>query len=176
MAKKDIRELSGKFASLTGRDIFGPHDEIDTAEHEEYKMLVLSHGEVIGFVMADGRPFLSIKGVLKYKPEKAYVTVDMGAVKFVANGADIMAPGIVDADPAIKKDDFVWIRDVNNKRPLAVGIALVDAGGMGKGKSGKAVKSMHYVGDEIWNLSTEAKKQEKPAAAEAQEEEPEIQE
>jgi len=64
-----------------------------------------------------------------------------------------MAPGIVDADPEIKTGDAVWVRDQNNKRPLLVGVALMDGPAMVAGKGGKAVKTVHYVGDKIWNLA-----------------------
>ena len=58
-----------------------------------------------------GRLMLTLHGVLALKPEKRWITVDMGAVKFLANGADVMAPGIVDADPEIEPEDMVWVRD-----------------------------------------------------------------
>jgi len=78
------------------------------------------------------------------------ITVDMGAVKFVVNGADIMRPGIVAIDPKIKKDGVISIIDVNNKKPLAVGIALYGAAEMEKMSSGKVIKNIHYFGDSIW--------------------------
>ena len=76
----------------------------------------------------------------------------MGAVKFVTNGADIMAPGIVDADDTIAVDDSVWICDETHKKPLAVGIALKSGIEMVQQEKGKAVKMIHHVGDELWNL------------------------
>lgn len=100
---------------------------------------------------AEAAGFLTVRGLLAYKPQARYVTVDMGAVKFVANGADIMAPGIVDADKALQPGDWCWIRDERNKQPLAVGKAIVPGAAMIKGK-GKAVKSVHYLGDKLWNV------------------------
>ena len=76
----------------------------------------------------------------------------MGAIKFVINGADIMAPGIVDADNKIKENDQVWICDEKNNKPLAVGIALMTGAQMIIKKKGKAVKIIHHVGDNIWNF------------------------
>ena len=80
------------------------------------------------------------------------IIVDMGAVKFVVNGADVMRPGIVEIEEGIVKNDFVAVVDVNNKKPLAVGIALYDAYEMKGMKNGKAVKNIHYVGDELWQV------------------------
>ncbi|MBA3044060.1 RNA-binding protein, partial [archaeon] len=68
------------------------------------------------------------------------------------NGADIMAPGVVDADSSVKKNDLVWVRDEKYKKALAVGIALMDAEEMINAKKGKAVLSIHYIGDKIWRM------------------------
>jgi PUA domain protein len=90
-----------------------------------------------------------VRVLLAAKPTRGYVTVDMGAVKFVNNGADIMGPGIVEADPALLPGALVWVRDERNKRPLAVGEALVPGPEMPK-QPGKKVKNLHRVGDEFW--------------------------
>ena len=79
------------------------------------------------------------------------ITADMGAVKFVCSGADIMRPGITCIDENISKDDTVIIIDEKNKKALAVGIALEDAETMNNAKQGKAIKNIHWVGDKIWN-------------------------
>jgi len=78
--------------------------------------------------------------------------VDMGAVKFVYNGADVMAPGIVKADASIAIGDFVWVRDERNLRPLAVGEALMSGAEMGASEKGKSVRSIHHVGDDLWRM------------------------
>lgn len=76
----------------------------------------------------------------------------MGAVKFVTNGADIMSPGIVEADDDIDVGNIVVIEDMNNHKPLAIGESLISGAEMVESSKGKAIKSIHYVGDEIWNL------------------------
>jgi PUA domain protein len=76
----------------------------------------------------------------------------MGAVKFVYNGADVMAPGVVDADSSISQGDLAWVRDEKNLRPLAVGIALMNGDEMTSENVGKALESIHHVGDAIWQL------------------------
>ena len=81
--------------------------------------------------------------------------VDMGAVKFVTNGADVMAPGIVDADLDIEDGNSVWICDQQHRKPLAVGSALMNGEDMKNKSSGKAVKIIHYIGDELWNFIKE---------------------
>jgi len=75
-----------------------------------------------------------------------------------------MGPGIVAADLEIKEGDLVWIRDVKNFRPLAVGRALVPAEIMARKNKGKAVASIHHVGDKLW-LVDEEKEPEKEEPA-----------
>jgi len=80
------------------------------------------------------------------------ITIDMGAIKFIINGADLMRPGITDFDQKIKKDDIICIIDINNKKPIAVGIALFNAPQMQLMTSGKVIKNIHYIGDDLWNF------------------------
>ena len=79
------------------------------------------------------------------------VVVDMGAVKFVIDGADIMRPGVVDVEE-FNADEFVSVVDVNNKKPLAIGLALFSSKEIEAYKTGRVVKNIHYVGDEIWSI------------------------
>lgn len=107
-------------------------------------------GKIIG-IEEKGGFMITLRGVLELAPTKKWVTVDMGAVRFLANGADVMSPGIVDADEGIDVDDMVWVRDEKNMRPLCIGRALLQGSEMRTVNTGKAIKTIHYVGDPIWN-------------------------
>ena len=76
----------------------------------------------------------------------------MGAIPYVTRGAAVMVPGIVAADERIKKGDYVVIVDEKHDKPVAIGIALMDANEISKEKSGKAIKTIHYVGDRWWEF------------------------
>ena len=76
----------------------------------------------------------------------------MGAVKFVASGADIMRPGVVDIPEEISEGELITIVDENNKKPLAIGKALFNSKDMQELSTGKCIESVHYIGDAIWNL------------------------
>ncbi len=91
--------------------------------------------------------FLQENNVLKK------ITIDMGAVKFIVNGADVMRPGIKEIEDGIKKDDVIVIIDEKNKKPLAVGIALFSTAEIKAMGSGKVIKNIHYVGDEVWKFA-----------------------
>ncbi|GAI41538.1 unnamed protein product [marine sediment metagenome] len=81
------------------------------------------------------------------------IVVDMGAIKFVTNGADIMRPGITKIEPSIKKGDIVRIADETHDRILAVGQATFDAREMEKKTSGKVVKNLHTIKDPVWKFA-----------------------
>ncbi|WP_340818804.1 RNA-binding protein [Methanolobus sp. WCC4] len=123
--------------------------KFETANIDD-QSLVLVDGEPLLFQI-EGFYFPTIKGVLKLGLMKNVVTVDSGAVRFVVNGADIMCPGIVNADPDIKENDLVIVIEEAHSKPLAIGRALMPGPEM-KGNKGKGVKSIHYVGDKLWNL------------------------
>ena len=81
-----------------------------------------------------------------------YATVDMGAINFVIKGADIMSPGIVDADKTIEPGETIIVIEEGHKKPLAIGISLISGEEMIENDKGKAIKNLHYVGDPIWEL------------------------
>jgi len=150
LSRKEAKALEQEMISSAGFVPFPPDSQIDVAETDKWTV-IMEGSDVVG-IYIDDRPFPTLKGLLKTTPAGSHVTVDMGAVKFIANGADVMSPGIVEADEAIREGDIVWVRDVNNKKPIAVGIALKSGADMVRVKQGKAVKTLHYVGDEIWSI------------------------
>jgi len=154
LRRKEISAIAQHLDEAFGTSSFNENDTVDMAEGPGFDA-VLVDGKVLA-VVADGEPYLTVRGLLKYGATRRFVTVDMGAVKFIANGADVMGPGIVSADPSIAEGDYVWIRDERNQRPMAVGRALVPGEAMVAKDKGKAVKSVHYVGDRIWMLDEKA--------------------
>lgn len=99
----------------------------------------------------DGEPFVTVRGANAYPPSEHVVTVDAGAVQFVSNGADVMRPGIVDADETIEPGDFVVINEETHGKFLAVGKAMVDGDEM-LGDDGRVVESIHHVGDDLYEF------------------------
>lgn len=85
------------------------------------------------------------------------IVVDFGAVRYVANGADVMRPGITKIDPSIKKGDIVRIIEETKNRALAVGKALYDASDMEIKSSGKVIKNLHTIQDSVWEFEKQFK-------------------
>lgn len=132
-----------------------PEDETPVDQAEAGEMRVLLRDDVaIALVLAE-TVVPTVRGLLVFPAQRRFVTVDMGAVPFVYNGADVMAPGIVEADPAIRVGDYVWVRDEKNRRPLAVGRAIMDGSTMAREERGKAIETVHHVGDDLWRLGEE---------------------
>lgn len=143
---KEIKKELGYYGAL-----ISSKSNVELLETDEYDYILVDGEPYI--IMIDNKPYPTLKAILANDDlENKTVVVDMGAVRFVTNGADIMSPGIVDADGDIVKGDVVVIVDVNNKKPLAIGESLISGPEMVESSKGKAVESLHYVGDDIWNL------------------------
>lgn len=151
MREKDAARLIESLAEHFGMpDPFPP--SVERADAGDFDVLI-HNGRIIAFIRREPERIApTCRLLMQKKPTKKWITVDMGAVKFVNNGADVMAPGITEADPGIQPGDLVWIRDEKNKVPLAVGEAVIPGAQMPRGPKGKAVKSLHRVGDEMWSL------------------------
>jgi PUA domain protein len=150
LRKKESSELIEYLNSYSGTDI--EEKRIDIVNDE-----FLASDEIFAFFV-DGKPYLTIKGAAIHRPSKKVVVVDGGAIRFVSGGADIMAPGVVEADESIKAGDIVYIADEKNRRVVAIGKALVDADKMLEGRKeerrGKVIKNLHWVGDKIWKATS----------------------
>ncbi len=139
-------ELGEEFASL----LKGERFEILTTDAD------------INLILVDGIPTLLEKKVLfptlkvfltiDCRTLTHHVTVDMGAVPYVTNGADIMRPGITDIDEAVEKGDFVVITEERHGKPLAIGETLYSGKEINQMHQGKVIENIHYVGDKLWNL------------------------
>lgn len=150
--KSQVTDLIG-----TLRDEIGPSAELFAAKSLE----VLETGTQMHIYLVDKEPFLiekdgvlfpSLKGALARPFPERRVVVDMGAISFVVNGADIMRPGIKSVSPDVKAGRPVQIVDERHGKPLALGISLFDAEDLLSQEKGKVVKTFHHVGDEIWNI------------------------
>jgi PUA domain protein len=97
-------------------------------------------------------PTLLFKDVFGFLPR---VVVDMGAVPYVCNGADIMAPGILRFEGEFVKGDMVLVVDEKYGKPIAVGEIHYSADEVAGVKRGAVVKNIHYVGDKIWKTIRE---------------------
>ncbi|MFC6753267.1 RNA-binding protein [Halorubrum tibetense] len=147
----DIRDIREAIADHLGVDIDGETFESVEFVDAEYQ-LVLVDGDPAVFYVDDDEPFLTVRGANNTEPQTGVVTVDAGAISFVSDGADVMRPGIVEADASIRDGDLVVIAEETHGKVLAVGRAMVDGDEM-VGDSGKVIESIHHVGDELYEFA-----------------------
>jgi len=76
------------------------------------------------------------------------IVVDLGAIRFVTNGADIMRPGITHIDDEVIEGTLVVIVEERNGAPLAFGVAMYDAVDMRNMDNGRVVTNLHHLKDE----------------------------
>jgi PUA-domain protein len=151
LKQKEMRALREQMQGVFGEvELWPEAAAVESGEVADHQVVIVD-GVVHGLVR-EGMPFLSVRGLLAYRPATRFVTVDMGAVRFVHNGADVMAPGIVGADPELKEGDWCWIRDERNQQPLGVGVCRMTGPAMVAERAGKAVQSVHHLGDKLWDL------------------------
>ena len=94
-------------------------------------------------------PFLTEISTLDKFP---YVQVDMGAVKFICKGANLMRPGIKKFSKFSKKDIVCIVEESQNKF-LAVGKSEVDSSELENMDKGEVLKNLHYISDKSWEVS-----------------------
>jgi PUA-domain protein len=150
LKKKEVREIINKLKSNFNYNFFNIDSVVEIGFYENTQFVFIENKPY--FMFYTDRIVFTLSGLYKYKPNNKQVIVDMGAVKFVAKGADVMSPGIVDADKNIQPDDIVWICDEKNKKPLALGVAIISGEEMIKKEKGKAISIFHYVGDKLWDF------------------------
>jgi PUA domain protein len=133
----------------------GVEFEADTVEKVELEGdgpdVVLVDGDPLVFYVGDD-PFVTVAGANRLEPTRGVVTVDAGAISFVSDGADVMRPGVVDADDDVAEGDLVVVNEESHGKFLAVGRALTDGADM-VGESGRVVESLHHVGDDLYEFT-----------------------
>lgn len=108
--------------------------------------IITGDGLKILKVNEDYLPFLSEIEMLEKFPT---VTVDMGAVKFMCKGANLMRPGIKKFTE-FEKDKIVCIVEESRHKFLAVGKSLVSSSELETMEKGEIIRNMHYISDRFW--------------------------
>lgn len=142
MRSKDARKLLQNLSSVYGEL---EAKKVEVAEFDEKKIYIFD--DVMEFIEDEDGLYPYLGGsYLDFLPR---VVVDMGAIRFVCNGADIMAPGIEEVDE-FDEGSIVVIRDVTHGKALAIGKARKSSAEIFSNKKGKVIQNLHYVGDKLW--------------------------
>jgi len=146
----EIRDIEARLADGLGVDVDGDQYEFVELDGTAFDLVLVDGDRDVLYV--DDDPFLTVRGLNAHPPNRRVVTVDAGAIEFVSDGADVMRPGIVDADEAIAPGDLVAVVEATHGKALAVGRALV-AGDQMAGDEGRVVESVHHVGDDLYEFA-----------------------
>lgn len=146
----EVSELREGIEAAFGVDLSGETFEaVEFADSD--RRIVLVDGEPTIIRTPEG-PVLTVRAANARDPDRRIIVVDAGAVAFVSDGADVMRPGIVDADADIAPGDPVLIAEETHEKILAVGRARVPGDDM-LGDQGKVIDSIHHVGDDLYQYS-----------------------
>jgi PUA domain protein len=128
--------------------MFGSKAGVEVVEADFGELLLFDGKPVLFKVCNVVLPTLTAAEIIAHLPK---AVVDMGAVRFVCNGADVMAPGIVRYEGTFGKGDLIVVVDVTHGKPLALGETMLTSEEAKATKKGPVIKSRHYVSDKVWN-------------------------
>ena len=135
---KTVSEIWGiEFPKIKNLKVYQISDEAQIITGKGIKILKIDD---------DYLPFLSETDTLEKFPN---VMVDMGAVKFMCKGANVMRPGIKKFTE-FEKDKIVCIVEESQHKFLAVGKAMVSSLELENMEKGEVVKNLHYISDKFW--------------------------
>ena len=153
LSKKDKKILRENLENIYGERIASfienntPLEEIKTSEG----IFFVNEGK-IWFFDYEGKKIPSIHYLRINQLHLSKIIVDTGAIRFITNGADVMAPGIVYFDQNIVKDSVISIHEEKADSLLGIGISLMDYESFQKTKQGRVIKTIHHLKDDIWSF------------------------
>jgi PUA domain protein len=153
LSKKDKKQLQLKLSEIYGdtiEDLILKTDNLEEARTDEGSLLL--KGNKIWFFSHNDQLIPSIYCLRDSYLKLPKIVVDVGAIRFITNGADVMAPGVVYFEENISKNEIVAIHEEKADTIIAVGSSLIDGHEFEKTKKGKVVKMLHYLKDHIWNF------------------------
>ena len=155
--RKNIAPLLKALESSLGIDLSVDGAFLEMAEYGPWQMVFVDKvAKAIEVKNSDNErfTFLTLRGFLEHNDAAKWVEVDHGAIPFLMNGADCMVAGVQAADKDITEGELVWIRDMTHKKPLAIGWSTMEGQEMAAATKGKGIKTLHWVGDELWEMES----------------------
>lgn len=149
--RKQLRKKEIKAINLELKQTYGLEDFLGKNKVEVDDDKVFVDNECL-FYYHKNKILPTLKLILKNNFLKK-VTVDMGAIKFISSGADVMRPGVTKVDEGMQQNELVVVVDETYGKALAIGACLFSSEELMQLEKGKVVKTIHYVGDEIWQAS-----------------------
>lgn len=151
LRRREAKNLLTTLNKLAGRQVYGEKEAVELVK-TDVASIYLVGGEPAAFELS-GRlvPFAS-SPLADALPK---IVVDAGAVPRICNGADVMAPGVVNVVGDFEKGSLVAVVDERHGKVLAVAEALEPSAAIAEMSKGKVAKNLHYVGDKLWRFAQE---------------------
>lgn len=147
LSKREVHDITGQISKSWPTNSIGAIKDLQVYVIDGNKRLLVGN-DLVAIQLAPDLiiPHLTQHDLLNHF---ASVQVDMNAVKFVCNGANIMRPGITDFT-TFKESEIVLVKDQTHKKELAVCISLVDDLTGRKMERGVVLNNIHHIGDIYW--------------------------
>ena len=134
---------------VDAEQFFGAKPRIELVITQENDELLIINGKPLLARTDDTLfPTLIFNELFPFLPK---IIVDMGAIPYVCNGADVMAPGVVQILGEFDEKELILVIDERHKKALAMGISLYNSQSLKTIKREKIARNIHYVGDRLWN-------------------------
>ena len=147
LSKREVHDITGQISKSWPTNSVGAIKNLQAYVIDGNKRLLVGNNLIAIQLAPDFViPHLTQHDLLNHF---ASVQVDMNAVKFVCNGANIMRPGITDFT-TFKESEIVLVKDQIHKKELAVCISLVDDVTGRKMERGVVLNNIHHIGDVYW--------------------------
>ena len=146
-SKQIITHASEKL-KINLESMFGSKANLEVVEADFGELLLIDGKSVLFKIGETVFPTLSSAEIVARLPK---AIVDMGAVRFVCNGADVMAPGIRRYEGNFAKGDVIVVVDEKHGKTIALGEVLYSIEEAKAIKQGPVIKNKHYVSDKVWN-------------------------
>ena len=145
------KELVIKISKILKNNFFDAADKrtrIEVIELSPKSEFIILNNEV-AFIQVEDEFFPTLLNTSSLD-ELPTLTVDMGAVPYICNGADVMAPGLVKIVGDFTVGDVLVIVEERFSKAIAVAKALYAVKEVAEKKRGKIAINLHYVGDIFW--------------------------
>ncbi len=157
LRSSEVKEFSQRIAQVAPQygQYVGQHVQIEVMRELGDSELYYVNGKPF-IILHGGKFYPSLKALDWLKIEYPKAVVDMGAVPYVAKGADIMAPGIRRVEKEFSQGDTVIVSEEKYGKNLAVTEAIMTSEQIMRERRGKALYNVHYVADRVWKALTAA--------------------
>jgi len=121
LKSKKAKQLLNKLSEILNFDVktyFDPKINIEIAKSSLGNIYLVNDKPLFFEIKNRVLPTLMFQEFISQAPT---IVVDMGAIPYVCNGADVMAPGIVQVKGDFEKGGLVLIIDEKHGKPIALG-------------------------------------------------------